>query len=111
ALIPFWTFKKRGRVEKGKSYVNTTELVEKGPYALVRHPQYLGGILFTISITLWTQLLASLILTIIISVLTYQWTYVEEKRLIDKFGENYVLYKKKVPRMNLMLGLIRYLKS
>lgn len=107
-LISFWTFKKRGGVQKGKSYVHTTELVEKGPYAIVRHPQYLGGILFTISITLWTQLWVSLILSVIILILTYQWTYVEDKKLIDKFGEDYNRYKEKVPRLNPILGLIKY---
>ncbi|MFX0042609.1 MAG: methyltransferase family protein [Candidatus Hodarchaeota archaeon] len=107
-LISFWTFKKRGGVQKGKSYVHTTELVEKGPYAIVRHPQYLGGILFTISITLWTQLWVSLILSVIILILTYQWTYVEDKNLIDKFGEDYKRYKEKVPRLNPILGIIKF---
>lgn len=110
-LISFWTFKKRGDVEKGKSYINTTKLVDKGPYAIVRHPQYLGGILFTISITLWTQILVSLILSIIIIVLTYQWTYTEDNNLIDKFGEDYQRYKERVPRLNLILGLIKYRKN
>ncbi|MFX1320410.1 MAG: methyltransferase family protein [Promethearchaeota archaeon] len=107
-LISFWTFKKRGGVQKGKSYVHTTKVVEKGPYAIIRHPQYLGGILFSISITLWTQLWVSLILSIIILVLTYQWTYVEDKNLIDKFGEDYERYKDKVPRLNPILGIIKY---
>lgn len=110
-LIPFWTFKKRGSVEKGKSYVYTTELVNTGPYAIVRHPQYLGGLLFTISITLWTQLLFSLILSIIIIILTYQWTYVEDKNLIDKFGEDYKRYRAKVPRLNIILGIIKYIQN
>ncbi len=110
-LISFWTFKKRGDVQKGKSYMYTTKLVDKGSYAIVRHPQYLGGILFTISITLWTQLLISLILSIIIIVLTYQWTYAEDNKLIDKFGEDYSRYKEKVPRLNLILGLIKYRKN
>ena len=107
-LISFWIFKKRGGVQKGKSYIHTTKLVEKGPYAIIRHPQYLGGILFTISITLWTQLWVSLILSIIILVLTYQWTYVEDKKLIEKFGEDYKKYKEKVPRLNPILGVIKY---
>ncbi len=108
-LISFWTFKKRGGVEKGKSYVNTTKLVDRGPYALVRHPQYLGGILFTLSITLWTQLLISLILSIIIIVLICQWTYVEDRNLIEKFGEEYKRYIERVPRINIILGLIKYI--
>ena len=110
-FITIWTLKKRGRVEKGKSYMYTTELVVSGPYAIVRHPQYLGGILFTISITIWTQLFISLVLSIIIIVLTYQWTYVEDKNLVDKFGEDYMKYKEKVPRLNFILGLIKYKTS
>ncbi len=108
ALISFWTFKKRGGVEKGKSYLNTTKVVDKGPYAIIRHPQYLGGILFSITITLWTQLLISLILSIIIIILTYQWTYSEDKKLIEKFGEEYRIYREKVPRLNPILGIIKY---
>ncbi|MFX1570382.1 MAG: methyltransferase family protein [Promethearchaeota archaeon] len=110
-FITIWTFKKKGGVEKGKSYMYTTELVVRGPYAIVRHPQYLGGILFTISITLWTQLFISLVLSIIIIILTYQWTYVEDKNLVDKFGEDYMKYKEKVPRLNFILGLIKYKTS
>ncbi len=109
-LISFWTFKKRGGVEKGKSYMHTTKVVERGPYAIIRHPQYLGGILFSTSITFWTQIWLSLILSIIIIILTYQWTFVEDKNLIDKFGEDYKRYKQKVPRLNLILGLIKYIK-
>ena len=107
-LISFWTFKKRGGVEKGKSYLYTTKLVDNGPYAIVRHPQYLGGILFTISISFWTQIFLSLILSIIIIILTYEWIYVEDKNLIEKFGEDYKKYKVKVPRLNPILGVIQY---
>lgn len=110
-LIPFRTFKKRGDVAKDKSYIRTTKLVDQGPYAIVRHPQYLGGILFTISITLWTQIWLSLILTIVIIILTYQWTYTEEKELIVKFGDDYKAYKKRVPRLNIILGLIKFMRS
>jgi len=107
-LITFRTFKKRGDVEKGKSYVYTTKLVKDGPYAIIRHPQYLGGILFTISITLWTQVWLSLVLSIIIIILTYQWTYSEDKNLIEKFGEDYKRYKENVPRLNPILSIIKY---
>ena len=110
-LIPFRIFKKRGGVEKGKNYMYTTKLVEGGPYAIIRHPQYLGGILFSISITFWTQILLSLILNIIIIILTYQWTYAEDKKLMDKFGEDYEKYKQRVPRLNFILGLIKYRKN
>jgi protein-S-isoprenylcysteine O-methyltransferase Ste14 len=44
-LSPIIMFPRRGGVPKGKSFVETTRLVVTGSYALVRHPQYLGGIL------------------------------------------------------------------
>jgi len=108
AIISFRTFKKRGSVEKGKSYLYTTKLVSNGPYAIIRHPQYLGGILFTISITFWTQIWLSLILSIIIIILTYQWTFTEDKNLIDKFGEDYKKYKENVPRLNPLYGIFKF---
>ncbi len=107
-LISFRTFKKRGSVEKGKSYMHTTKLVKNGPYAIIRHPQYLGGILFTIGITLWTQVWPSLILSILIIIFTYQWTYSEDKNLIERFGEEYKRYKEEVPRLNPILGIIKF---
>jgi len=109
ALIPFLIFKKRGDVETGKSYTHTKKVVKDGVYAIIRHPQYLGRILFSISITLWNPVWLNIILTIVIIILTYQWTYSEDKILIEKFGEIYASYKKKVPRLNPILGIIKYL--
>ena len=87
AFIPFITFKKRGDVEEGKSYLHTTRVVKDGPYAIIRHPQYLGGILFTISITLWNPVWFNFVLSIIIILLTYQWTYAEIKNLLKNLGK------------------------
>jgi len=42
-------------VSKGKSYVGTTRLVDTSLYAIVRHPQYLGGILFNLMLMLLAQ--------------------------------------------------------
>ncbi len=81
-LISFSIFKKKGEVEKGKSYLNMRRLVEKCPYAIIRHPLYLAGIFLTISITMWTQVMISLIISVILIILTYHWTYSEEKILI-----------------------------
>ena len=108
AFVPFFAFKKRGDVVKGKSYINTSKVVKDGTYAIIRHPQYLGGILFSISITLWNPVWFNLVLTGIIIILTYQWTYAEDKHLIEKFGEDYESYRTTVPRLNPILGLLKY---
>ncbi len=42
-IAPIVVFKRRGGVPKGKSFVHTTRMVDSSIYAVVRHPQYLGG--------------------------------------------------------------------
>lgn len=37
-LLPVFEFNKKGGVEKGKSYIYTTKLVDTGIYPVVRHP-------------------------------------------------------------------------
>ena len=44
-MAPIVMFPRRGGVPKSKSFVHTTQLVDSGIYSIVRHPQYLGGIL------------------------------------------------------------------
>jgi len=48
-------FRKKGGAPKGKSIVNTTVLVDSGIYAVIRHPQYLGFILFVFALVLMSQ--------------------------------------------------------
>ena len=108
-VIPFLVFKKKGDVIEGENYMKTHKLVCTGSYAIIRHPQYLAGILATISITLWVQSFLSIILTIIVITLIYQWTYSEDKILVKKFGKDYMEYKRKVPRLNPFVGIVLYI--
>ena len=48
-FLPMFIFRRRGGVARGKSYMHTTRLVDSGLYAIVRHPQYLAGILLNIA--------------------------------------------------------------
>ena len=109
-MAPIMMFPRRGGVPKGRSFVHTTRVVDTGIYAVVRHPQYLGGIL---AIFLTTPLLYPhwlfLILGIPGVVILYWSTIAEEKRLIERFGDSYRSYMHKVPRVNLILGIIRIL--
>lgn len=107
AFSPNIVFKKRGGVSKGKSYIHTTILVNDGIYGLIRHPQYTGGMVIAFSICLLVQTPLSYILAIIAMVTTYLSMVFEEKRLIIKFGSQYENYKTEIPRVNLLIGLIR----
>ena len=53
--LPILSFRRHGRVAEGKSYMHTTALVTRGPYAIVRHPQYLAGDLLALAVALILQ--------------------------------------------------------
>jgi len=109
---PIVMFPRRGSTPKGKSFVHTTQLVDTGIYAIIRHPQYLGGILaiFAATLLLYPHWLF-VVLGIPGAVILYRSTKSEEKRLIERFGDDYRAYMQKVPRMNLVLGIIRVLHA
>jgi protein-S-isoprenylcysteine O-methyltransferase Ste14 len=87
--------------------MHTTVLVDRGIYGIVRHPQYLAGILISIALPLITLHWAVIVLGLVTAIIDYLDTYDEEKKCIEKFGEAYREYTKKVPRMNFLLGIIR----
>ena len=108
-MAPIVMFPRRGGVAKGKAFVNTTKLVDSGIYAVVRHPQYLGGILalFVTTLLFYPHWLF-VVLGIPGAGILYWSTGEEEKRLVKQFGDDYVSYMKRVPRMNIILGIVRH---
>ena len=111
-MAPIIMFPRRGGVAKGKSFVHTTRLVDTGIYSLVRHPQYLGGIL---ALFLTTFLLFPHWLFVVLGipgiVVLYFSTIMEEKRLIKQFGDDYLDYMRRVPRINILQGIFRQLRQ
>jgi protein-S-isoprenylcysteine O-methyltransferase Ste14 len=107
-MAPVVMFPRRGGVPKSKSFVNTTHLVKTGIYAVVRHPQYTGGI-YAIFLTtfLWYPHWLFGVLGVIGTAVTYMSCREEDQRLIEKFGDDYIAYMSKVPRMNLVSGIIK----
>ena len=110
-MAPIVIFPRRGGVPKRKSFVNTTRLVDTGIYAVVRHPQYTGGI-YAIFLTtlLWYPHWLFAVLGVLGAVAVYISCREEDQHLIEKFGSDYTLYMKKVPGMNIFLGIIRLWK-
>ena len=106
--LPIFTFRRRGGVAKGKSYVHTTTLVETGLYAIVRHPQ-MGTAWFLMSagLMLITQHWASVALGIPALALVYLDLLKADRRLIEKFGDAYRRYMERVPRVNFVTGIVR----
>jgi protein-S-isoprenylcysteine O-methyltransferase Ste14 len=111
-MAPIIMFPRRGGVAKGKSFVETTKLVDTGIYAIVRHPQYTGGILAIFLTTLlWYPHWLFGVLGAAGTVVVYLGCREEDKYLIEKFGKDYKDYMKRVPQMNFFLGLIRLMRS
>ena len=110
-LLAGYEFRLKGRAPEGESMVHTTVLVDSGVYAVVRHPQYLGFILFVFALVLISQHWLSVFSGVVGSVLFYLDVLREEQMSIIKFGDEYKHYMQKVPRMNFILGIVRLLKQ
>ncbi len=85
----------------------TYSIVKSGIYSIVRHPMYLGGILMFFSHIFFGQNWIILIGTILGIVCCYLIIILEDQRNIEKFGNEYRVYMKKVPRINLLSGIIK----
>ena len=86
-------------------------LIEWGIYGIVRHPMYLGAMLLFLS---WIFFLPHWIIVLISSVniaVVYWFILQGESQNITKFGDRYRRYMETVPRINLLVGLIRRLQS
>ena len=106
-VLPVFEFRKKGGVQKGQSYIHTTKLVDTGIYSVVRHPQYVTFIMWAIAGMLLFQHWIIILLGIPIFPLTYIDLIKADKDAIEKFGDDYKAYMKKVPRANFLLGIIR----
>ena len=105
--LPVIEFRKKGGVRKGKSYIHTTKLVDTGIYSIVRHPQYVTFILWAIAGMLLFQHWIIILLGIPVVPLTYIDLIRADNDAIEKLGDDYKAYMKRVPRANFLLGIIR----
>jgi protein-S-isoprenylcysteine O-methyltransferase Ste14 len=111
ALVPVVTLRSKGSVPKGRSYVDTTVLVDGGIYAVVRHPQYLSFILLSVFLILLAQHWLITVLGMAAMALVYAGIVPQEDRAnIEKFGDDYHSYMQRVPRLNLVVGIVRLLR-
>ncbi|MBM3188617.1 MAG: isoprenylcysteine carboxylmethyltransferase family protein [Chloroflexi bacterium] len=86
-------------------------LIESGVYGLVRHPMYLGAMLLFLS---WIFFCPHWIIILISSInvaIVYWFILQGELQNIVKFGDAYRRYMEAVPRINLLIGLLRLLQG
>ena len=106
-IVPIIQFRRKGKVAKGDSYIKTTKLVRTGLYAIVRHPQYIAAIIISIALAFMSQHWVVIILVTPTIGMTFIDTQRADKRLIEKFGEEYENYRKEVPRMTPLYGILK----
>jgi protein-S-isoprenylcysteine O-methyltransferase Ste14 len=78
-----------------------------GIYAIVRHPQFLAGMLINLALTLITQHWLVALLGALSAGLTYMDALRADQDGTEKFGDEYRRYMQRVPRMNFVAGIIR----
>ena len=106
-ILPIIIFRMKGGVSQGRSYVETTVLVEGGLYGVVRHPQYLAGILLNLALILISQHWLVVVLGLPAMVLMYVEIQKADHNEIEKFGDDYRVYMDHVPQINFILGIFR----
>ena len=85
--------------------------IQNGLYAYVRHPEFLGHMLIIISLISMAQHPISVAIgSVLLSLLCVEIVE-EEKRNIEKFGEVYKDYMRRVPRINLLAGIIKSIRE
>ncbi|MGA3014436.1 MAG: isoprenylcysteine carboxylmethyltransferase family protein [Bacteroidales bacterium] len=72
------------------------QLIKDGPYALVRHPIYTGLILGFIGTSIAVGEVRGLISDILVFAVLLYKLRLEDKWLIEQFGESYKIYSQKV---------------
>ena len=77
----------------------TERIVVRGVYLIVRHPQYLGGLLAHAGISFLLSAWYSLVFTPLMVTLVFLISKKEEEELIREFGKEYEDYKAKVPML------------
>lgn len=105
---PFFLLSKYGKNEmEEETYIHTGKVVDKGLFAILRHPQYLGYVMLAVGFALVSQNLVIVCLSVISTTCFYLQALKEEDFCLDQFGEPYQNYLSKVPRFNFILGVWR----
>ncbi len=107
-FAPFYYLSQYGQVGEGKHFIYTTQVVDRGVYAIVRHPQYLGYALLDLGFALLYQSWATAVPAALAILFFYLQVMQEERFCVYQMGADYEAYCTRVPRFNFLLGIIRF---
>jgi len=109
--FPRYELSKKGGIPEGKSWVNTTTVVDSGIYGIVRHPLYVGWLVDILALMFISQYWITIMLGVVPFASVVYYIYLEDRINHDKFGQPYVEYAERVPMMNFILGIARRRKQ
>ncbi len=93
------------RLTLGRFYSETVrirpehKLITNGPYRIIRHPIYLGVILFSLSIPMILGSLYGFVTILALIPMLLRRIRIEEKALVSKFGQEYLKYAHKTKKL------------
>ncbi len=109
--VSFWILGmihlKRYGSPEGKNYMQTQKLVCKGIFSVIRHPQYFGFLLFSIGFIFISQSIYVLVPTVIAMIFVILGCRREDQIMQEKFGDEWTSYCRKVPALNIVIGIWR----
>ncbi|MEJ2205541.1 MAG: isoprenylcysteine carboxylmethyltransferase family protein [Gemmatimonadota bacterium] len=109
--LPFLHLSRYGASEPGKGFIHTTRVADRGLYAVVRHPQYLGYCLLVAGVASLSANPVSVTLSVLATIGFVAQAVAEERFLVRRMGDPYVDYMARVPRFDLVRGLWRWWRS
>jgi protein-S-isoprenylcysteine O-methyltransferase Ste14 len=80
-------------------FVPENKLVAAGPYKFVRHPMYSGGIVGAFGLALFAGSVPGVVYSFALGLVLSHIADAEEEELRARFGEAYLDYMKKVPKL------------
>ncbi len=89
-----------GMYSLGKAvFIPGKKLIISGPFAIVRHPMYLGGIVGAFGFALFAGSLFGVFYSFVLALVLSHISDAEERELKTRFGDDYIEYMKKVPKI------------
>ncbi|MHA1924424.1 MAG: methyltransferase [Candidatus Thorarchaeota archaeon] len=74
------------------------QLITTGPYEKVRHPMYTVLALFSLGLSIVTANMLVIIFAVLLMMGFPFWAQIEEKKMIETFGDEYIEYMKRTGR-------------
>ena len=92
-----------------------SEIQEHEIYSVIRHPTYLAGILFGVAGLFFRFSVYSILTCLAIFLIFRLQIWKEEKELVERFGDGFIEYRKKVPallvRPSKLKAFFRFLRA